>query len=494
MSSQSNFIKTSDLRREFSNKLSAMYAAEVPLYAQLIEVVKQVNRQFIATHPELGLRDADIDHISEERHGAIRLGRDIEMYLMANFFEVLGMHPVNFYDLSAAGAKAQGVISTAFRAVDLDEINVSPFRVFCSLLRPDDERFFEDPDLRQRMKDTLAQRDIFSPRLRELMGTAKTQGGLNRLQAEAFLEEGVKLFKWRGEAVNKPLYDELMEKGLNIAADICCFPNPHLNHLTPSTLDIEALQVRMVEALEQEYKHLKAQMKEHIEGPPVREVLILLRQTSYKALTEKVTFDGVASGAHTARFGEIEQRGVALTTEGRKRYDAALAKIEAIRAEGKTPTIAEIKAAYAELPDDMAVLRKQGLGFFTYEVTEKGLAASREGLPKDLDQLVEQGFVQARPIRYEDFLPVNAAGIFASNLGVAGAKREGPSPYTKRTLEAILGRDILESTELYAAQEARSIVGVYNMLGVALTNGMRMRLESAIKDDPAAKLAGHRPI
>jgi uncharacterized glyoxalase superfamily metalloenzyme YdcJ len=40
-------------------------------------------------------------------------------------------------------------------------------------------------------------------------------------------------------------------------------------------------------------------------------VPILLRQTSFKALTEGVRFvgDDGAPGHHTARFGEIEQRG-----------------------------------------------------------------------------------------------------------------------------------------------------------------------------------------
>ena len=50
--------------------------------------------------------------------------------------------------------------------------------------------------------------------------------------------------------------------------------------------------------------------KAQIEGPPRRSCAILLRQTSFKALSEAVRF-GDQAGAHTARFGEIEQRGVA---------------------------------------------------------------------------------------------------------------------------------------------------------------------------------------
>ncbi|NHW78255.1 2-oxoadipate dioxygenase/decarboxylase family protein, partial [Escherichia coli] len=63
-----------------------------------------------------------------------------------------------------------------------------------------------------------------------------------------------------------------------------------------------------------------------IEGPPRREVPILLRQTSFKALEEQVLFVDEKQGTHTARFGEIEQRGVALTPKGRRLYDELLHK------------------------------------------------------------------------------------------------------------------------------------------------------------------------
>lgn len=49
-----------------------------------------------------------------------------------------------------------------------------------------------------------------------------------------------------------------------------------------------------------------------VQGPPRRNGPIFLRQTSFKALQETGRFTGDAAqsaGAHTARFGEIEQRG-----------------------------------------------------------------------------------------------------------------------------------------------------------------------------------------
>lgn len=493
-------VDTHALRREFSNRLSALYAAEVPLYGQLVATVREVNREVVRAQPQFGWVEGDVDRLSEERHGAIRLGREDEMRTMAGFFAALGMRPVNFYDLSAAGAKALPIIATAFRPVDRQAIEVSPFRVFCSLLRPDDERFFRTADLRRRVKEQLARRDIFTPRLRSLIDAARAQGGLDRAQADAFLDEGVELFRWRGRAADKALYDELVAGNLALAADICCLPNPHLNHLTPNTLDIDALQARMRDLLATEYQDVGAEMKDHIEGPPRRAAPILLRQTSYKALTEPVIFDGATPGAHTARFGEIEQRGLALTPAGRRRYDEALAQVEAVRAAGRSPSPADYEAAYAGLPDDFEALRRAGLGYFHYEAGGKtagaaGAAATAGGAALGgaaepaggLDALVARGLLRARPIRYEDFLPVSAAGIFASNLRSKGAGlAEGGSPYAAADLEAILERPIVDSFAMYAAQEARSLLAAHRELGWPVAGEQRASWEKAIAADPSA--------
>jgi uncharacterized glyoxalase superfamily metalloenzyme YdcJ len=493
-------VDTRAMRREFSNRLSALYAAEVPLYGQLVATVREVNREVVRAQPQLGWVEGDVDRLSEERHGAIRLGREDEMRTMAGFFAALGMRAVNFYDLSAAGAKALPIIATAFRPVDRQAIEVSPFRVFCSLLRPDDERFFRTADLRRRVKERLAARDIFTPRLRALIDAAQKQGGLDREQADAFLAEGVELFRWRGRAADKALYDELVAGNLALAADICCLPNPHLNHLTPNTLDIDALQARMRALLATKHKHVGAEMKDHIEGPPHRAAPILLRQTSYKALTEPVVFDGATPGAHTARFGEIEQRGLALTPAGRRRYDEALARVEAVRAGGRVPAAADYEAAYAHLPEDFEALRRAGLGYFHYEAAGKtagtaGAAAAAgeagaggAGPAGGLDALVAQGLLRARPIRYEDFLPVSAAGIFASNLRSKSADlAAGEARYAASDLEAILERPIVDSFAMYAAQEARSLLAAHRELGVPVPAETRAAWEKAVAADPSAQ-------
>lgn len=96
------------------------------------------------------------------------------------------------------------------------------------------------------------------------------------------------------------------------------FKGPHINHLTPRTLDIDQVQALMP-------AH-GITPKAVIEGPPRRECPILLRQTSFKALEEAVSFTDQpdSRGSHSARFGEIEQRGAALTPKGRALYDQLL--------------------------------------------------------------------------------------------------------------------------------------------------------------------------
>lgn len=63
--------------------------------------------------------------------------------------------------------------------------------------------------------------------------------------------------------------------------------------------------------------------KAMIEGPPPLACPILLRQTSFLALSESIEFldqatGGYVRGHHQARFGEIEQRSLALTDKGER--------------------------------------------------------------------------------------------------------------------------------------------------------------------------------
>ena len=161
-----------------------------------------------------------------------------------------------------------------------------------------------------------------------------------------------------------PASIEAYRKAHPLVADVVCFHGPHINHLTLPTLDIDAVQTALAEH--------ELDPKSIVEGPPRARFPILLRQTSFKAIAEPVRFAGRddARGEHRARFGEIEQRGAALTAKGRALYDRLLARDarrqSAARRRDRGDYMAELKRRFAAFPDDAATLRAQGLAFFRY--------------------------------------------------------------------------------------------------------------------------------
>jgi uncharacterized glyoxalase superfamily metalloenzyme YdcJ len=184
-----------------------------------------------------------------------------------------------------------------------------------------------------------------------------------------------------------------------------------------------------------------------------------LRQTSFKALSEAVSFDG-KDGSHTARFGEIEARGQALTPVGRALYDALLTKTrEKIRpaADGSNTDayMAALQETFAAFPDTLEGIREDGLGYFEWSLTDKGRANAGQIAGLDAEQLLAQGYVRIDPIVYEDFLPVSAAGIFQSNLGDDDAQEFSASPNQQR-FEADLGAKVLNEFDHYQQIEDAS--------------------------------------
>lgn len=400
-----NTIAADEIREHFSQAMSAMYQQEVPQYGTLLELVADVNLTVLENNPTLHEKLANADELARlnvERHGAIRVGTAQELSTLRRMFAIMGMYPVSYYDLSQAGVP---VHSTAFRPIDDASLSRNPFRVFTSLLRLE---LIENTALRQRAADILAKRDIFTPRCRELLDVFDAQGNFTGAQAREFVQEALETFRWHRHAtVDRETYQALHNEH-RLIADVVCFPGCHINHLTPRTLDIDKVQLMMPEC--------GIEPKILIEGPPRREVPILLRQTSFKALEESVLFAGETEGSHTARFGEIEQRGVALTPEGRRLYDALLHKAGA----GKDNLTHQLhlQAVFNAFPDSEFLLRQQGLAWFRYRLTPAGESHRQSIHPGDDPQpLIERGWVVAQPITYEDFLPVSAAGIFQSNLG-----------------------------------------------------------------------------
>ena len=436
----SAFVHPDEIRSRFSAALSAMYRAEVPQYGDLLTLVADINAQTLKTDAAGAERLAasgELGRLSQERHGAIRVGTADELATIGRAFAVMGMAPVSYYNLAPAGVP---VHSTAFRPVDPAALARNPFRVFTSLLRLE---LIEDADLRQEAAEALSRRDIFTPAARDLIQAAETAGGLDAEQADRFVAELLETFRWHAQAtVSADTYARLVAAH-RLIADVVSFKGPHINHLTPRTLDIDAAQAAMPER--------GIAPKETIEGPPARACPILLRQTSFKALEEPIAFpsgDAVVSGVHTARFGEIEQRGCALTPAGRALYDAALSSSD-----------------FSALPDDWTALRREGLAWFRYRATPQGLAAHAR--TSDLEALIDLGQVAAEPITYEDFLPVSAAGIFQSNLGAEARASAYAADPARADFEQALGMAVQDEMALYQAEQDASIAATLKALGVS---------------------------
>ncbi|EKD04726.1 hypothetical protein A1Q2_00956 [Trichosporon asahii var. asahii CBS 8904] len=442
----SDFVSPDELRARFCAALSAMYRSEVPLYGDLVELVD----------------DLIPDRLKVERHGAIRLGKPDELAMIARLFGLFGMQPVGYYDLSPSGVP---VHSTAFRPVNAESLAINPFRVFTSLLLPE----LLEPELRAEVESVLAERDIFHPRVREIVAKAEAEGGVRPQDAEELVQKALETFKWHDTAlVTRETYDK-MHAAHPLVADIAAFRGPHINHLTPRVLDIDAAQTGM--------SARGITPKTIIEGPPKRECEILLRQTSFQALTEPITFPPSSgagtpasaemrrsiSGSHRARFGEIEQRGCALTRKGHAMYVKLMSTVPAaMDNEAHQQNLAK---AFASFPDTYRGMFDDGLAYFEYDL----VSAPPKPLP--LPELVASGHVALEPVTYEDFLPASAAGIFQSNLDERDRSRS-PSPNrgsaSKTAFEKILPVKLHDSFELYERIQEKSLRELENALGFAV--------------------------
>jgi uncharacterized glyoxalase superfamily metalloenzyme YdcJ len=372
------------------------------------------------------------------------------------------MEPVGYYDLAPAGVP---VHSTAFRAIDETALNKSPFRVFTSLLRLE---LIDDAELRAIAQAALQARKIFTPKVLDLIQSSESNGGLTHEQAESFVAEALETFRWHSSAtVSHETFNKLRQQH-RLIADIVAFKGPHINHLTPRTLDIDTVQAEM--------PRKGITPKAVVEGPPKRQVDILLRQTSFKALNEEIAFpsDGAnVNGNHSARFGEIEQRGAALTSKGRALYDGLLL---AAKAELGAPPNEENAQLYNEImrrvfqafPDDLESLFKNGLIFVRYYPVLAKTQTHEVADIKQLSQneLVTQGFIRYNAIVYEDFLPVSAAGILQSNLG-DNASGEGLSRSSRAEFESALGSDVRDEFLLYQKTQDNSLEATLKALGIA---------------------------
>ena len=460
------------LRAQFARRLSVMYGQEVPAYNTLVDVSAAVNEDFLARNGADAERLGSIERVTAERHGAIRVGSPQEMAQVTRVFAAFGMHPVGFYDLRDASKSSVPVISTAFRPTDPEELAKNPFRVFTSMLAADDPRFF-DQELQAQLREFIGARTLFPEELLALADRAAEHDGLEEADAQRLLDLATAAFELSDDPVDHAWYQRL-EAVSAVASDIGGVTTTHINHLTPRVLDIDDLYARM--------EALGISMIDEIQGPPRWDGPdVLLRQTSFRALAEDRVFrfaDGtVGPGALRVRFGEVEQRGIALTPAGRDLYDRMVAETDRRLAagEGNGVRVEVARTVWKEnLPRTEQELALQGLAYFTYSLNEEALADAGHGIPDpdvDLETLIEAGIAVPEPIVYEDFLPRSAAGIFQSNLTDEGSRDDAQSgtDYDITVMSRIVGRTVADPNDLYQRQQDASITRLREKLSATLT-------------------------
>lgn len=469
-----------DLRARFCHALSEMYKTEVPLYGDLIDVVLEADTKALQKSTKsretapINPDDVLPSRHRVERHGAIRLGTPLELSTIRRMFAVMGMYPVGYYDLSLAGFPMH---ATAFRPTTQDALAAHPFRVFTTVLRMD----LLTSKTRTLAKKALNQRNIFTFRLLALLDSVELKGSLSQDECVEFINNGLETFRWHSKTtVTLDEYTQLKAEH-PLIADIVSFPNAHINHLTPRTIDIDLVQSLMVEH--------GMPAKERIEGPPKRNCPILLRQTSFKALRETVYFGDVSGeyikGSHTARFGEVEQRGYALTRKGRQCYDQILSQVNDLAASQKLEHTVDYEALLAKsfevFPDTLPALREQDLAYFCYKLAPAGekYAEHRDDdfnisepplgtTTESIQDLLDKGILSYEPITYEDFLPLSAGGIFNSNLGdVSQSKQLIMSAESDLDgFQRGLGTYVADEFHLYAEMQRSSLEVCRRKLGL----------------------------
>lgn len=246
------------IRAKFASALSDMYQKEVPQYGKLLEIVSTINQEM--QDRLRGPQDIR-ERVEVERHGAIRLGTAQELATIRRLFAIMGMQPVGYYDLTIAGLP---VHATGFRPITNDALQSNPFRVFVSMLRQEQ---IHDEVLREKIETILSKRNIFTPRCLELIDEIEPCSKIFAQTAQELISEALGTFRWHETTTVDLATYKLLEAAHPLIADIVSFRGPHINHLTPRVLDIDAAQAAM-------QRH-GLEAKDVIEGPPRQKWLIL---------------------------------------------------------------------------------------------------------------------------------------------------------------------------------------------------------------------------
>lgn len=495
---------------------------------------------FSQLFPAFSIAADQIVSTSGERHGAIRIGRPDEYRWVGRLFACFGMEPHQFYDMANVGAKSQPIIATAFRSRVNPEHRVfcsllltdyfdtrtrerleallSQRQVISAAARNLIDLSHQQGGLSESQADALigyCTTEIFKwqgrARDHELYEELCRAGfkiaadiacfqshHLNHLTPNTF---GIDVYTaamkyclgeinaadlrdrliWAAEKLEQRTDHHLLRLLFRHLSDDLVEQCRHRTSVTqPQREEWVGHLIRQLNQPEWQLDGLnQAGFKDSTEGP-CQDTPVLLRQDAYKALSEPVTFtqaDGTqVHAAHTARFGEIEQRFYATTPAGRQLYDDCLAEAERqLAAAGLAPhqwreREAILAAAFHPFPKTLPELYQQGLVFVRFRPTVTGWERAGSLPPLDLVDLIAEGFVTYDGLRYEDFLPVSAAGIFASNLNQYGTQATAASRpvYVQTDLEAILQHPIVDAMAEAAALQRRSLMQTLEALGRGL--------------------------
>ena len=489
-------------------------------------------------HVGFAISPQQLNQTSGERHGAIRIGRPDEYRWITRYFAAFAMQPHNFYDMTNVGAKSKPVIATAFRSVVKPEHRMFTSLLvtdyFDATTRARVEALLSTREVISASAKHLIEKNETQGGLNAHDFNALVREGVDRIfkwtgnardhalyteLCDAGFKIAADIACFDSHCLNHltpntfcmDLYTASMkfcmgelqqgafrERAITTLTRLCAAADHdwlllHFRHLDHAHVDLFARAtvspsdiLRMVDTLVATLQlpqfalvNLKhAGFKEFTEGPS-QDTPILLRQDAYKALTEPVQFHNanniVIHATHTARFGEIEERGYATTPVGRELYDRCLDQADAAR--DADPSLAKrdfaaFEALYAKpfspFPKTLSALLQHGLVYGHYSATPKGIAARGSIHTRDIHQLVQLGFAQVQGLRYEDFLPVSAAGIFASNLNQMGAKSTAAVKpvYTRTMFEKILAKPVIDSDAQYRAEHEASIAETFAQLGL----------------------------
>jgi uncharacterized glyoxalase superfamily metalloenzyme YdcJ len=176
----------------------------------------------------------------------------------------------------------------------------------------------------------------------------------------------------------------------------------------------------------------------------------------------------VVEGHLRVRFGEVEQRGVALTAAGRALYESGMQEIARLVSLSPGSKRADFAADVwaATFPNTEKALALEGLAVFTYRAADS--YSPTPGAVASLRALIENEDFELEPIVYEDFLPRSAAGIFQSNLADDGTRDDGEraSEYDIKRLSDVIGMVIRDPNALYLEQQEDSLQALEERLGI----------------------------